>query len=251
MSSPEELRRRPPLRIGWEAVRANALPAFIIQAVMLAILIGYFLHPGFAALLHQLADVKRTYGILFVITATVLAGSILPELSIVLLFQRGHVRAENLRNVLSTAPIWAIAGITVDLMYRALAAWLGEQATLVVVVAKICIDQFVYNVFFAAPYTVIAYEWKNSGFSFAALRGCFTFDYYKDKIVPTLLTNWAVWIPLIGMIYSLPLALQFPLFSLALTFWVLLLTYMTNRFAGKSGRPNETLPAEVAPQPAR
>jgi hypothetical protein len=251
MSPPEEPRRRPPLTIGWEAVRANAVPAFIIQALMLAVLVGYFFHPGFASLLHQLADVKRTYGIAFVVIATVLAGSILPELSIVLLFQRGHVRPENLRNVLFTAPVWAIAGITVDLMYRGLAAWLGDQATVGVVAAKICIDQFVYNVFFAAPYTVIAYEWKNSGFSFAALRGCFTLEYYKDKIVPTLLTNWAVWIPLIGMIYSLPLALQFPLFSLALTFWVLLLTYMTNRFAGKSGRPVETLPSDAAPQPAR
>jgi hypothetical protein len=36
-----------------------------------------------------------------------------------------------------------------------------------------------------------------------------------------------------AIIYSLPYALQFPLFSIALTFWVLLLTYMTNRFAGK------------------
>ena len=36
-----------------------------------------------------------------------------------------------------------------------------------------------------------------------------------------------------GNYLSLPLALQFPLFGLALTFWVLLLTYMTNRFAGK------------------
>ena len=36
-----------------------------------------------------------------------------------------------------------------------------------------------------------------------------------------------------AIIYSLPLALQFPLFALALTFWVLLMTYMTNRFAGK------------------
>ena len=249
--SPAPPRRRTPLTIGWEAVRANALPAFIIQALMLAVLIAYFLHPGFAALLHQLADVRRTYGVVFVISATVLAGSILPELSIVLLFQRGHLRVENLRNVLFTAPIWAGAGIAVDLLYRGLAAWLGDEATPAVVVAKICVDQFVYNVFFAAPYTVIAYEWKNNGFSFAPLRACFTFDYYRDKIVPTLLTTWAVWIPLIGMIYSLPLALQFPLFSLALTFWVLLLTYMTNRFAGKSGRPSETLPAEVAPQPAR
>jgi hypothetical protein len=28
--------------------------------------------------------------------------------------------------------------------------------------------------------------------------------------------------------------LQFPLFSVALTFWVLLLTYMTNHFAAKT-----------------
>jgi len=48
-----------------------------------------------------------------------------------------------------------------------------------------------------------------------------------------LLATWAVWIPLMATIYSLPLALQFPLFGLALSFWVLLLTYMTNRFAGK------------------
>ncbi len=52
--------------------------------------------------------------------------------------------------------------------------------------------------------------------------------------MPTLLATWAVWIPLMAIIYSLPLALQFPLFSLALTFWVLLLTYMTNSFARKT-----------------
>ena len=248
---PSTLRRRTPLTIGWEAVRANALPAFIIQALMLAMLVAYYLHPQFAGLLNQLAELKRAYGLVFVVLATILAGAIAPELFLVLFFQRGRIRSENVRNILSTAPIWGIAGISVDLLYRGLAALLGDEATAGVVVAKICIDQFVYNVFFAAPFTVIAYEWKNSGHSFARLRGCFTFEYYKDKIVPTLLTNWAVWIPLTAMIYSLPLALQFPLFSLALTFWVLLLTYMTNRFAGKSGRPIPSLPTQAAPQPAR
>ena len=47
--------------------------------------------------------------------------------------------------------------------------------------------------------------------------------HYRDKILPTLLATWAVWIPLMAIIYSLPLALQFPLFGLALSFWVLLL----------------------------
>lgn len=243
--------RRTPLTIGWEAVRANVAPAFIVQALMLAMLVAYYVSPAFAGVLNQVAEFKRAHGIVFVVAATVLAASLLPELFVIVLFQRGHVRGENFRNVLFTAPIWAIAGISVDLLYRGLAAWLGDTATLRVVLAKIFIDQFIYNVFFAAPYTVIAYEWKNSGFSRATFRRCFTFEYYKDKIVPTLLTTWAVWIPLIAMIYSLPLALQFPLFSLALTLWVLLLTYMTNRFAGKSGRPLTAAPADVAPQPAQ
>jgi hypothetical protein len=88
------------------------------------------------------------------------------------------------------------------------------------------VDQFGYNPFFAAPFGVLTYEWNNNGISLGPLR-------HRDKILPTLLATWAVWIPLMAIIYSLPLALQFPLFGLALSFWVLLLTYMTNRFAGK------------------
>jgi len=110
---------------------------------------------------------------------------------------------------------------------------LGDVATLPVVLGKICIDQFGYNVLFAAPFGVLTYEWKNSGFSMQPLRDLFTWRHYRDKILPTLVATWAVWIPLMAIIYSLPLALQFPLFGFALSFWVLLLTYMTNRFAGK------------------
>ena len=66
-----------------------------------------------------------------------------------------------------------------------------------------------------------------------SVKRAFTWNHYRDKIVPTLLATWVVWAPLMAIIYSLPYPLQFPLFSLALTFWVLLLTYMTNRFAGK------------------
>ena len=124
----------------------------------------------------------------------------------------------------------------VDLLYRGEAVWLGNVVTLPVVLAKICLDQFGYNPFFAAPFGVLTYEWKNSGFSLESLGRGFTWDHYRDKIVPTLLATWAVWIPLMAIIYSLPLALQFPLFSFALTFWVLLLTYMTNSFAAKTIR---------------
>ena len=224
---------RTPFMIGWEAARANAKPALIIQAFMLALAITFYKSSAVAEALRNLAEFKRAHGLLFVIGASVVAGAIVPEVFLILFFQRGRLQVANLRNLAFTIPVWGFDGSLVDLLYRAEAHWLGDVATLPVVLGKICIDQFGYNVLFAAPFGVLTYEWKNSGFSMQPLRDLFTWPHYRDKIFPTLVATWAVWIPLMAIIYSLPLALQFPLFGLAFSFWVLLLTYMTNRFAEK------------------
>jgi hypothetical protein len=224
---------RAPLTLGWEAARANAVPALIIQAFMLALLIAYYTNHRVSSALAGLAEFKRTHGLLFVIVASITAGALIPELFLILFFQRGCPTRRNLRNLLFTVPVWGFDGTLVDLLYRSEAAWFGDVVTLPVVAAKICVDQFGYNPVFAAPFGVLTYEWKNNGISAEPLRQLFTISHYRDKIIPTLLATWAVWIPLMATIYSLPLALQFPLFGLALSFWVLLLTYMTNRFAGK------------------
>jgi hypothetical protein len=224
---------RTPLVIGWEAARANAKPALIIQVIMLALAVAFYANPAAAVALRNLAEFKRAYGLPFVIVASVAAGALIPELFLILFFQGGRPQRANLRNLAFTIPVWGFDGSLVDFLYRAEAHWLGDVATLPVVLGKICIDQFGYNVIFAAPFGVLTYEWKNSGISMRPLRDLFTWPHYRDKIFPTLLATWAVWIPLMAIIYSLPLELQFPLFGLALSFWVLLLTYMTNRFAGK------------------
>jgi hypothetical protein len=224
---------RSPLLIGWEAARANAAPALVIQAIILGLLIAFYASSAVADSLNQLAELKRTLGWPFVFLASVTAGAIVPEIFLVAFFQQGRPGRHNLRNLMFTIPIWGFDGTLVDLLYRGEAALLGDVVTLPVVAAKIGIDQFGYNVLFAAPFGVLAYEWKNSGISMRPLHDLFTWRHYRDKIVPTLVATWAVWIPLMAIIYSLPLALQFPLFGLALSFWVLLLTYMTNRFAGK------------------
>jgi len=168
-----------------------------------------------------------------VLVASITAGAIIPELFLILFFQHGRPSRRNVRNLLFTIPVWGFDGSLVDLLYRGEATLLGDVVTLPVVAAKICIDQFGYNPFFAAPFGVLTYEWKNSGVSMHPVRELVTWKHYRDKIIPTLLATWAVWIPLMAIIYSLPLALQFPLFGFALSFWVLLLTYMTNQFAGK------------------
>src|SRR5438874_4549230 len=224
---------RAPFTIGWEAARANAKPALIIQAIMLALAIAFYTNASVADALRILAEFKRAHGLFFVIVASVAAGALIPEIFLIIFFQRGKPQRVNLRNLAFTIPVWGFDGSLVDLLYRAEAAWLGDVATVPVVAGKIFLDQFGYNIFFAAPFGVLTYEWKNSGISIQPLRDLFTWPHYRDKIFPTLVATWAVWVPLMAIIYSLPLALQFPMFGLALSFWVLLLTYMTNRFAGK------------------
>ena len=222
-----------PFAIGWHAARANARPALIIQAVMLLLLVGYYASGTVSSALWQLAEFKRTHGLGFVVLASITAGALIPELFLILFFQQGRPNRRNLRNLLFTIPVWGFDGSLVDILYRSEAAWFGDIVSLPVVCAKILVDQFGYNPLFAAPFGVLTYEWKNSGLSSGPVRDLFTWKHYRDKILPTLLATWAVWIPLMAIIYSLPLALQFPLFGLALSFWVLLLTYITNRFAGK------------------
>jgi hypothetical protein len=224
---------RTSLALGWEAARANAVPGFILQGAMLLLLICYYLSPACADFLNRLAHYKEEHGLVFVVIAATLAGAVVPELFVIVFFQRCRPGRQNLRNLAFTVPTWAVDGILVDLMYRLNAIWFGDVVTLWVVAAKILVDQLGYNPFFAAPAEVLVYEWKNEGFSWRSVRRALTWNHYRDKIFPTLLATWAVWAPLMAIIYSLPYALQFPLFSIALTFWVLLLTYMTNRFAGK------------------
>jgi hypothetical protein len=225
--------RRTSLALGWEAAKANAVPAFILQGAMLVVLLLYYLSPTCADFLNRLALYREEYGLVFVVVAAVIAGAIVPELFVIVFFQKGRPRRENLRNLAFTIPTWGVDGILVDLMYRLNALWFGDVVTVPVVTAKILVDQLGYNPFIAAPLEVLIYEWKNEGFSWRSVHRALTWRHYRDKIVPTLLATWAVWAPLMAIIYSLPYALQFPLFSIALTFWVLLLTYMTNRFAGK------------------
>ena len=240
-------RERTPWLIGWEAAKANAAPAFVLQAIMLALLLAYYFHPPSAALLNALANYKQQHGLAFVLLASVIVGAVLPELFVIIIFQRARPRVENGRNFIFNVPFWAFDGFLVNLMYRILAKCFGDRVSLSIVAVKIVIDQFGYNPFFAAPFGIWGYAWKNNGYSWSKLRPLLTWKYYRAHALPVLIATWAVWIPLMAIIYSLPLALQFPLFALALAFWVLMMTYMTNRFAERH-RALMTTPVQIPAQ---
>jgi len=232
-----------PLSIGLHAARANFVPGVIIQSAMLLIVLAYYFIPATRGVFETLAEAKGRYGYGFSMAAAVVAGAILPMLLTICIFQQGKVRRENLRELLFLTVFWGLDAVVVDALYRLQGVMFGPQVDLPTVVTKVAFDQFVYNPLLAAPLGIGCYEWKNQRYALAGMSRVWTWTFYKHKVFPALLATWVVWIPVCGAIYSLPPLLQIPLFALALTFWVMMLAYIT---ASRKDAAASVKPVELA-----
>jgi hypothetical protein len=224
-------RREGPWVAGWQAAKANVIPGLIVQALMLAVLLGYYFHPPVRSWFDALADLKARWSYGYSAVNAIIAGALVPELLRICVFQKGRFQRVNFANLLFTVPFWCVMGVIVDYFYRCQAAWFGADVTFAIVTRKVLVDQFVYNTVFAAPVTAWLYDWKNQGYRLEGTARFFTAGYYADVVIPTLFATWGVWIPVVAILYSLPSLLQIPLFGLALSLWVILYTWMSEQRA--------------------
>lgn len=206
------------------------IPGLILQALMLTLLLGYYFHPATSDWLDHLADSKLRWGFGYSALSAVIAGALIPEIMRILVFQKGRARRFNLANLLFAIPYWCFMGMLVDAFYRTQALIFGAEPTFQVVFVKVLCDQFLYSPFVATPLTCWLYDWKLSGYRLAGSRRFLTLAYARDVMVPVIFANWGVWIPVVAVLYSLPSTLQIPLFGLALSLWVMLLTWMSERW---------------------
>jgi hypothetical protein len=226
MSQPHSPQPTTPLFIGLHAARANLVPGLIVQSLMLAVVLSYYFLPAASGVLNTIAGVKAALGLLFAIVAAIFAGAIAPEVLKILCFQHGRPTRANFRTLAIATLFWGLQGILVDSMYRFLSATLGNDVTLRTIAGKVAFDQFLVNPFFIAIANTIVYDLLARGFTWPNLRSCLTWRYYKTQVFPILVAGWGVWIPVVCAVYSLPPLLQFPLFTLALTFWATMLAWM-------------------------
>lgn len=226
-----------PFLIGLRAAKVNFVPGLIVQAAMVSIVTAYYTLPVVHDWLLVLAELKRDGGLVSSAMAAAVAGGIFPELLVIAVFQRGKIRAGNWENIVFNMALWGSEGIVVDLFYQLQGHLFGTHVDFTTVFKKVLVDQLLYTPFFATPVSMGAYEWKNQHYSLKGMSRVLTIDYYKNKSLPALIANWGVWVPLVAIIYTLPPLLQFPLFTLGLTFWVLQLTYITSVHKNKSALP--------------
>lgn len=222
--------REAPWLAGLRAARANVVPGLLVQGAMLGVALAYWFYPPTTDFLNHLAGWKARWGYGYSALTAMVAGALVPELLRIAVFQRGRADRRNLANLRFTIPFWAAMGAVVDGFYRMQSHWFGAEADVSIVLRKVIVDQFVYNPLFAAPITAMMYDWKNLGYP-RNIGRFLSAGYYRAAVVPTLFATWGVWIPLVSIIYSLPPLLQIPLFGLALSLWVMLYTWMSEKRA--------------------
>lgn len=218
-----------PLLIGFHAARANFVPGLIVQVGMIGVVGAYYFYPPARAWFEQLALLKQRWGYGFACVSGILAGAVLPEVLAIAVFQRGRVRPENWERLIFGIFYWGSQSMVVDAFYRFQAVIFGAQVHWATVAKKVFVDQFIYTPFYACPFAMACFEWKNNEYRFEGMRHVLTLGYYKNTVFPAVVANWGVWIPVVCMVYSLPSLLQVPLFSLALTFWSMILTWITRK----------------------
>ena len=217
-----------PLAVGLRAARANLAPALVIQAAVVAVVLAYYLWGPARAWLARLAEFKREGGYLFSLVAGVLAGGLLPELLTVAVFQRWRVGRENLSSLAFGACFWGLMGMLVDALYRAQALVFGNGVDFATVFKKTAFDQFVFTPFVTIPLTVVVLEWRQAGYSLGAVSRALGRGFYRRKVLPSVISGLGFWLPVVVLVYCLPLPLQFPLFTLALTLWVMIFAWISH-----------------------
>lgn len=217
-----------PLAVGLRAARANLVPALVIQAAVVSVVLAYYLWEPARAWLARLAEFKSEGGYLFSLVSGALAGGLLPELLTVAVFQHWRVRRENLSSLAFGVCFWALMALLVDLFYRLQALMFGSGVDLATVLKKVVFDQFVYTPFITIPLTVIIFEWRHAGYRSSGMPRVLSLDFYTQKVLPSIVSGLGFWLPVVAFIYSLPLPLQFPLFTLALTLWVMIFTWISH-----------------------
>ena len=219
------------MRSVWQeasgAIRSNFLPGLVLWVFAAVVVVVYYFVGDLRPVFNTVSGWKTSGGFLYSMVATALFAGLIPFL---FLKAMPATRASATGGSLVFMVIfWAYRGLEVDFLYRGQGLMFGTDPTLTTVAAKVAFDLFVYNVVWASSLQLLSYHWKNSGFRLSAFRGFAWKEYFRRSLPVALLSTWAVWLPVLIFVYSLPLDLQIPLFNLAACFWALVMATLTSK----------------------
>lgn len=199
----------------------------LIQIVALALVLGFYFVPGVEAACAFVATLKERGGGYAAALASALAGALLPELAKLATGSDHRTPRQKVIDLTFNAIFFGLNGWIVYEFYRLQTYLFGADPTLLVIVKKVALDLLVFSLLWSVPFGLVAFAWKRHHFSFAATLPDIAPGLLIRRVPAMVIPMWAFWFPMVSMIYALPTALQFGLFTLALAAWSLLLVFVT------------------------
>jgi hypothetical protein len=207
--------------------RQNRVPCLVLNLFAVALVASYYQVPALAGFWESVGEFKTRWSFFFSCVSTMFAAALMPTL---IQMAMGELRAQGRWKRLTFLMLfWGYRGMEIDLFYR-FQSWLfgnGHDARTLII--KVVVDQFVMSPIWFVPTYIIALRWVEMGASWSRTRSTLNREFWLRTCPTVLITNWIVWIPAVALIYSLPAALQFPLFSIVMCFFILVVTMMATR----------------------
>lgn len=204
--------------------RQNRVPCLVLNAVVVTLVGSYYLMPSVAGVWESIGEFKLRWAYAFSLSSTIFAAVLLPTLVQGVM---GTLPKEGRwQRVGMLALFWGYRGMEIDLFYQVQGWFFGTGNDAGTLVMKVLVDQFVMSPLWFVPTYLIALRWVDMRGSWSRTRASLGRDFWKRTLPTVLLTNWLVWIPTLALVYSLPAALQFPLFSVVMCFFILIVTLL-------------------------
>lgn len=207
--------------------RRNRVPCLVLNAVAISLVVSYYQVPALAGFWEWMGLLKTRWSFVFSCVSTIFAAAWLPSF---IQWMQGVLPVENrLRRLVLLMLFWGYRGMEIDLFYRLQGRIFGEGTDAATLTKKVIFDQFVASPLWFVPTYLIALRWAELGGSWSRTRQTLNREFWMRTCPTVLVTNWLVWIPALALVYSLPPALQFPLFSVVMCCFILIVTLIAQQ----------------------
>ena len=211
------------------SAKANAVPTVVLWAFAACLIVGYYCVPGVADGFAPLARWQRESGWLAAFLNLFFFCGVIPGAFICSIRE---LRPKYPFATLLVQSVWCGAwGVVNSEVYAALSRWFGSGADIGTLLLKTVVDQFVWTVLVMAPVDAVFFFWLGRDFSLSRVRAEWPRSFVHGVVLPNLLSNWIVWIPVLCVIYAFPLPLQIQLAGIVGSIWTLLCLQIGRRSA--------------------
>ena len=207
-------------KVGWEAAKANRMPMLVLWILATASVIGYYTIPCVAAAFKPLMDFQLRHGWLAAFANRLVFTGLLPGLFLCAL---KSIRPRHPLVVVAAQALWGgVWGVICDKMYVFVDWMFGSGTDVLSVLLKTLFDQFPWTVLVIAPANAAFYFWVGRNFSLRRTHEEWPSNaFWQTLVMPFLVSNWCVWIPVTVAVFLFPLPLRVHIVGFASAFWTL------------------------------